>query len=56
VPPAGQQETPDDALEGVFRAERHAHLTNGEPEVGAGMQLERLGLGVAQTLGDVLDL
>src|SRR5438552_13654029 len=35
------------ALEGFSRVERVAHLAQGEPEVAAGVQLQRLGLGVA---------
>ena len=43
------------ALEGFSGVERVAHLAQGEPEVAAGVQLQRLGLGVAQPLRHVVD-
>src|SRR2546426_9121262 len=44
-----------DALERLAGLEGEPHLPGGEAEVGAGVQLQRLGLGVAEALGDVFD-
>src|SRR5438034_7251066 len=44
-----------DALERLAGLERETHFAGGKPEIRAGVQLQRFGLGVAQALGDVVD-
>src|SRR2546422_6984384 len=52
---AQRSESLGDALERLAGFEGEPHLAGSESQIGAGVQLQRLGLGVAQALGDVVD-
>src|SRR2546428_8305345 len=52
---AQRSEALGDALERLAGLEGEPHLAGGEAEIGAGGELQRLGLRVAEALGDVFD-